>query len=160
MARQQGVELSSGKLMLILGSFLESSGYETSGSAAGKAEEVDPEHAKRMKLFEGYSRLRSIRASIEKAKEHADCVENADGEPYKDLYEFLYDLLFDGDDCIAHQVRTVLADMERTFPDYYDPDTTYKEDALAYMGALDELIESFKNEVSGDVEPTEPRWYR
>lgn len=156
MARQQGVDISSGKMMLILGSFLEAGGYalperETSDPYV----ENDPEHADRMKIFDAYSKLVSIRRRIAIVEaETAELPKSEDDFQYEKLYSYL----FRDDDSPADEITAVLAGLDRQFPDYYDPDTTYKEDAEAYIEAVEKLIEGLRKEVSGEIEPEEPHW--
>jgi hypothetical protein len=51
-------------------------------------------------------------------------------------WEKKYDLVFDTH---QQQVEDLLKEA-RLHLDYYDPDTTYEEDAKAYVSALDELV--------------------
>ena len=155
MARQQGLEISSGKMMLVLGAFLEAGGYELAQPSGDPDAGIDPEHVERMRLFDGYSRLVSIWNRMAEAQEEAAGLDVAEDDFQ---YKILYDRLFEGDDCLAVQVRTVLADMGRTLPDYYDPDTTYKEDSVAYINAVNEMIEGIRREIGTEEEPS-PRKY-
>ena len=148
MAMQQGLDINGTQMMLIIGSFLSAGGYEL------PRQDADPQ-AERMKLFDGYSRLESIRTRISLIEEEAALLPEAYGDWQ---YKKLFDHLFDGDGCASDEIRTVLEGIGRRFPDYYDPDATYKEDAKAYIGAVDELIENLKRELSGEIEPEEPHW--
>jgi hypothetical protein len=146
MARQQGVQISSGDLMMVLGAFLKAGEYELV-SSKGETVELDEEHNTRMKMFTGYSKLLSIRKRIETAENAVGSLEETEGDWH---YQTFFNELFEGDNCFAAEVRDVLHGMDRRFPDYYDPDTTYKEDSLAWIRALDELIVEVRKEVGAE----------
>lgn len=142
MARQQGVEISGGQLMRVLGAFMEVQ---------------DPDFAAQYKLYSGHAALVSIRAQIAEVEKKADALPEEEGDWQ---YKLLFDYLFDGNDSAADKVREVLKEMDRSLVDYYDPDTTYKADSLAYIGAIDDTIESFRKEIAGEVEPESAPWWQ
>lgn len=145
MARQQGLDIGGAQMMLILEAFLSAGGYELPW------QDADPQ-AERTKLFDGYSRLKSIRMRISLIEEEAALLPEAYGDWQ---YKNLFDHLFEGNGCASDEIRAVLEDIGRTFPDYFDPDTTYKEDAQAYIGAVDEMIEGIRQELSEEIDPEE-----
>lgn len=142
MARQQGLEISGGKLQLVLGAFMEAN---------------DPDYAARRKLYSGHAALVSIRKHIAEVEKEAAALPIEEGDWQ---YKLLFDHLFDGDECAAVEIRDVLQHMDRSLADYYDPDTTYREDAEAYITALDETIEGFRKEIAGQDDPEPAQWQR
>lgn len=157
MARQQGVEISDGQLMLVLGAFMQASDFSTNATEAVDYRHSDPEYAARMKLCSGHATLVSIRKHIAEVETKADALPEEEGDWQ---YKMLFDYLFDGNDSAADKVREVLNDMDRSLVDYYDPDTTYKEDSLAYIGAIDDTIESLRKEIAGEVDPEPTPWWQ
>lgn len=155
MARQQGVEISDGQLMLVLGAFIQASDLSINAPAAADDRYSDPEYAARMKLCSGHAALVSIRKQIAEIETKADALPEEEGDWH---YELLFDYLFDGNDSVADKVREVLSEMDRSLVDYYDPDTTYKEDSLAYIGAIDDTIESLRKEIAGEVDTETAPW--
>jgi hypothetical protein len=157
MARQQGVEISDGQLMLVLGAFMQASDFSNNAPAAADDRHSDPEYAARMKLCSGHAALVSIRKQIAEVETKADTLPEEEGDWQ---YKLLFDYLFDGNDSAADKVREVLKEMDRSLVDYYDPDTTYKEDSLAYIGAIDDTIESFRKEIAGEVDLEPAPWWQ
>lgn len=158
MARQQGVEISDGQLMLVLGAFMQASDFSTNAPAASDDRHSDPEYAARMKLCSGHAALVFIRKQIAEVETKADALPEEEGDWQ---YKMLFDYLFDGNDSAADKVREVLEHMDRSLVDYYDPDTTYKEDSLAYIGAIDDTIKALMEEIAGEVDPeSQQRWQR
>jgi hypothetical protein len=113
-------------------------------------------HDKFLDLNSRYASLLAIRLGIEDVrKEAAELPAQEDDWQYK----LLFDHLFDGDDCAADRIHAILKSMDRKLVDYYDPDTTYREDAEAYIRAIDETIECIRMEIAGELEP-ENLWSR
>jgi hypothetical protein len=129
-------------LKLVLGAFMQAN---------------DPDYAARHKLYSGHAALVSIRKHIADIEDEAAKLPAEEGDWQ---YKLLFDYLFDGNDSAADKVREVLHEMDRSLVDYYDPDTTYKEDSLAYIGAIDETIEGFRKEIAGEVEPEPAPWWQ
>lgn len=143
MARQQGIDISGGQLKLVLGAFMKAN---------------DPEYGSRYKLHSGHAALVSIREHIAEVEKEAAALPSEEGDWQ---YKLLFDYLFDGNESAADEIRDVLNEMDRTLVDYYDPDTTYREDSEAYIGALDETIEGFRKEIAGEsVHETDSAWRR
>ncbi len=156
MARKQHLEITSSQLMLVLEAFLQANGPDERADMVIDSRHADPEYAARMKLCSGHAALVSIRKAIAEVEREAEGLPSAENDWQ---YKVLFDHLFDGDNCAAVDIRDVLKVMDRELVDYYDPDTTYREDAEAYIQALDETIEGFRKEIAGDTDPDpEPQW--
>lgn len=56
-------------------------------------------------------------------------------------WEIKYDLIFSKN--VSRRIFTLLSELNIRL-DYYDPDTSYEEDALAFANALNEKIEELK----------------
>lgn len=56
-------------------------------------------------------------------------------------WEIKYDLIFSKN--VSRRIFTLLSELNIRF-DYYDPDTSYEEDALAFANALNEKVEELK----------------
>lgn len=158
MARQQGIDISSGQLMLVLGAFMQANDPEASAAKVINDRSADPEYAARMKLCSGHAALVSIRKHIAEAEKEAAALPSEEGDWQ---YKLLFDYLFDGNESAAGEIHDILQEMDRTLVNYYDPDTTYREDSEAYIRALDETIEDFRKEIAGenDNEP-DSAWRR
>ncbi|MNU54720.1 hypothetical protein D3C71_437780 [compost metagenome] len=157
MARQQGVEISDGQLMLVLGAFMQASNFSINATEAVDDRHSDPEYAARMKLCSGHAALVSIRKHIAEVEKEAGALPSEEGDWQ---YKILFDYLFDGNESVATEIRDILKEMDRSLVDYYDPDTTYKEDSLAYIGAIDDTIESLRKEIAGEVDPEPTPWWQ
>jgi hypothetical protein len=142
MARRQGIDISGGQLKLVLGAFMKAN---------------DPEYASRYKLYSGHAGLVSIRRHIADVEKEAAALPSEEGDWQ---YKLLFDYLFDGNESAASEIRDVLKEMDRPLVDYYDPDTTYREDSEAYIRALDETIEGFRKEIAGETDPEPEQWWR
>lgn len=62
--------------------------------------------------------------------------ENSKGDPDHLYWEQVYDTVFK---VLWTKLKHEIASAELKFPDYYDPDTTYKEDVLAFDQACSEF---------------------
>ncbi|WP_327210976.1 hypothetical protein [Rhizobium leguminosarum] len=150
-ARELGHMVPDVDMIPIIASFLrvggyslvDSPAYEAAASGATLAEE------KAALDLDGYRRLVGMRATIEAAVEDAYAAARmAPGDDGDHHWRQVYDLLFDRDgDRLARQVYFLLSQMEREFPDYYDPDTTYQEDAQAWISAFDGMLEELSEEL-------------
>lgn len=157
MARQQGIDISSGQLMLVLGAFMQANDHKPPMPSKDDRYS-DPAYAARMKLCSGHAALVSIRKHIAEVEKEAAALPSEEGDWQ---YKLLFDYLFDGNESAADEIHDILQEMDRTLLDYYDPDTTYREDSEAYIRALDETIEGFRKEIAGenDNEP-DSAWRR
>lgn len=59
----------------------------------------------------------------------------------------VYDLIFDGDECLAVRSRLIAEEVGMNFPSYVDPDTTYREDSEAWIWAFEELRSRLMNDI-------------
>lgn len=87
----------------------------------------------------GYRSLLFIKEAIDK---HRNAIEYKDeGEEHVVWSEF-YDACF----AWMPNIREILVGMGRTFPEYYDPDTSYEEDSLAWYGAFTKMMDELAEE--------------
>ncbi len=67
----------------------------------------------------------------------ADCAVS-DGEHEEDvIWHTVYDAVFS--ESVSRRVFTLISKLSLRF-EYYDPDTTYREDVMAFANALDALV--------------------
>jgi hypothetical protein len=143
-ARQNGVEISPGQLLDVLKTFVHANEQNHDDEAESS---VGPDI---VRIISGFASLVAIRQTIIETQIAAALLPAEDGDWQ---YKLLYDHLFEGDDCAAVKIRASLSRMGRDFIEYYDPDTTYKEDSEAYIAALDETIDAVRAEIASQFEP-------
>lgn len=67
----------------------------------------------------------------------ADCAVGGDEHEEDVIWNTVYDAVFS--ETISRRVYTLISKLSLRF-DYYDPDTTYREDVTAFANALDALV--------------------
>lgn len=141
-ARELGIDLNHGDTAAILDAFLLAGDYKV---LSADGEIINP--GEEMKGSIGYTKLLSVQNRIKKSLNAAFALKEEEGDwQFKPFFEEL----FEGNECFAIEVRDILNEMDRELPSYYDPDTTYKEDALAWVGAVDEFIATLEKQVAGE----------
>jgi hypothetical protein len=111
-ARRLGVELDEDRLSVIVEAYLDDLERQRNAET--------PEEAALRQLDEVADQVNS---AVEVAGETED-------------WQPVYDLIFDGDGCLAERAREIADDLGMSFPAYVDPDTTYREDSEAWIWAL------------------------
>lgn len=128
-ARREGVIVSDATLAAIIHAYIEAEHLHRAGDVI---------------LLNVYAALTLIRDDIRDLEQAAAAVERSESDLH---YQELFDHLFSGDDAASPNIRRLLEMAGRQFPDYYDPDTTYREDAEAFIDAFDKVLSEISNEI-------------
>jgi hypothetical protein len=123
-ARELGVELDEQKLARIIDAYLD--------TIDERRQRKTPEEIALGKLSE-----------VSYLVSHAAAGARETGD-----WQSVYDLIFDGDDCLAVRSREIADDVGWSFPRYVDPDAGYQEDAEAWIAALDEFWSNLNSDVT------------
>lgn len=105
----------------------------------------------------GYRTLVLVQAEMD---EHFSRLRSTGPDEDDTSWKEFYDRCF-GDDprCWIDRVRSALRTMDREFPAYYNPDTTYQEDAMAWYTALNEMLAEFTAERGQTSEAEVPTFW-
>lgn len=122
-ARSRGIELDEDHLSAIIEAYLDDLERQRNAET--------PEEAALRQLDELSDQVNS---AVEVAGETED-------------WQPVYDLIFDGDGCIAARAREIADEVGMSFPSYVDPDTTYREDSEAWIWAFEELRSRLMNDI-------------
>lgn len=111
---------------------------------------------------------RSLVVIASEMNHHADRLKSTkmDEEAHYTAWKEFYNRCFGMDQkvdlrCWSDQVHAALEIMNRRFPDYYHPDTSYEEDVQSWHEAFKELMAALSNErIQLSEKDAAPEWWR
>jgi hypothetical protein len=103
-------------------------------------------------LSRSLKRMRKIGRLIDRLVEAVRTDEDGREEDWQMIFNAIFSM--DNPDRLTARVHKALEIAGLSFPDYYDPDTTYQADATAWISAFREKLESVERarraELDGD----------
>lgn len=91
-------------------------------------------------LSRSLKRMRKIGRMIDRLVEAVRTDDDGREEDWQLIFNAIFSM--DNPDRLTNRTRKALEVAGLSFPDYYDPDTTYQEDATAWIAAFRDKLES------------------